>query len=183
MKVKKPNPQILDIDGLCALMGVETLSSKVENNVFSNDELYGFVYREHLSTGATEEQADQAALDAENEEESAACEQYMQAVLFVANKLFEEHHLFLEEVKSKKGFASTYKVIPKISWKDSAAELIKTINGVGMFEFDSVKEFCNSTPATPKATVLTHLHWVKDWVEVYEGGKASHMVERRLRSH
>lgn len=109
----------------------------------------------------------------DNEEQFNA---YYDAVVNTSKYLFEQHNLYLE---SKKPFI--YCVQPVVSWKDSANEIIETINGVGMFEFLSVKEFLESGPYTPMMAVMNHLHWIPDWVRVYGRGTAADLVYQKLR--
>jgi len=67
-------------------------------------------------------------------------------------------------------------------WNRSADLLIDTINGEGTFEYDSVEEFIEvvSPDGSAKGAVLSHLHWIGSWQEVYEGGTAKGQIERRI---
>lgn len=67
-------------------------------------------------------------------------------------------------------------------WDKAAISVIMTINGVGNFHFNSLKEALDSGPyASSKEFVLKHLHWLKDYYEVYEGSKIKNVFQRRFR--
>ena len=112
--------------------------------------------------------------DAERDE---AWIRYSNALESCCKKLLELHHLDLSPTKKP----WLFKIVPKESWEKSAAEVMQTINGHGLFYFASLRIFLDSGPYTPRAAVLTHLHWLKKWPEVYEGTKASRMFDRMYR--
>jgi hypothetical protein len=169
---------VITLNELCRAFHVETIDDFQERVTMNGDRTYGCVYRDALAEGASEEDAEKRALDAESEELGEACDRYRSAVLSVAEKLFKEHKLSLTEMKRDR---FRFRVTPDETWRDAAREIIQTINGVGMFRFESVREFCASGPWTPKEAVLGHLHWIADWPDVYEGTKARSMVDRALR--
>lgn len=75
-----------------------------------------------------------------------------------------------------------YYNIESADWDASARKLIETINGVGRFHFDSLKDALDSGPyASSKDFVLKHLHWLKDYYEVYKGSKIKSVFQRRFR--
>jgi hypothetical protein len=119
------------------------------------------------------------ALEAESDERSEVYNKYIDAVTSVANELYEEHELTLEPIKKD---ALTYRVVPKNNWRQSLDCIRHTINGVGYFEFSSVKELLLSGPYTPRSAVMQHLHWIIDHPRVYGNGTAKYMVERRMYS-
>lgn len=61
----------------------------------------------------------------------------------------------------------TYQIRPRTSWKKSLKLLLETINGVGYFTFDSVREFLDSGPYTEREAVLRHLSYLARYGEVY----------------
>lgn len=168
---------IITLDEVCRLFSVETIESFQDRLIGNGDGVYHAVYTDAIREGLSEKDAEERASKAETDEIDERIRNYRNAVVAVAEKLFGEHNLLLEEIPK----TGTYRVIPKESWKDSARQIMETVNGVGMFYFSSVKEFCDSGPYTPRQATLTHLHHIRSWGEVYGGGKASTMVDNRLR--
>jgi hypothetical protein len=116
---------------------------------------------------------------------------YMSAIRHVGEKLFAEHNLVLIENEKKMSFLIR-PYIPAVAnekhfrtqhgWTYAASAIIETINGVGMFGFSNPKELKDSGPyKSMKQAVLQHIHWIKEHPNVYEGTKASYLVERQLR--
>ena len=105
-------------------------------------------------------------------------------VMYAAEKLFGEHGLILVPTGrgSKKKRPYFYKVMPEKSWQHAAAKIVNTINGVGMFRFDSVRDFVYETSSkNVREAVLTHLRSIADWPDVYGGRSASSLFESQLR--
>jgi len=130
--------------------------------------------------GATEEDLQKA----EEESRDEAWRAYYDAVLFVAEQCFDYHGLSLScHKKSSKDRPFDFRVVPNPgrNWLECANQIRTTINGVGYFHFDTVKEFLDSGPYTAREAALKHLGWIPDWYDVYEGGKAHSRVYRRLR--
>lgn len=142
----------------------------------SSGDTYHYVLADALREGKTQEEAEALALEAEAEEEREAWEKFKDAVEFIARDLFDKHDLVLDARDD-----DTYHVVPRTSWRVSADHIRETINGVGYFYFAGLREFLNSIPCTPREAVASHMHWVKDWPNVYEGSKAWSLVERRWR--
>ena len=162
-KRKVPTSNRIDMDRICKLLKVQTLED----------------FRERI-------------WDLQAEEESETVNAYIDAVMYVMKECFDKHGLELVAVrpKGKRALkdwdpdrAWEYRVqpCPGRDWCDCANNIRATINGVGMFGFASLHEFLDSGPYTAREAVLTHLGWCPDWYDVYEGGKASSRVERRLR--
>ncbi len=97
-----------------------------------------------------------------------------------ATRAFQEHGMALEAMKPAKGAPKDarpwqYKISPlsddgrskTTSWARPAEMMVDTINGVGPFYFSSVKDFVDSGPWTTKSAVLSHLHWMRRYPEVY----------------
>ena len=102
---------------------------------------------------------------------------YVAAVEKIAEALLNEHGLMLVKDEEK----HTYKIMPRLNWKDAANKIRETINGVGYFYFDNVGEFLRSGPYTARQATLTHLHWIKRWYDVYGDGSAQGRLDRALR--
>lgn len=101
---------------------------------------------------------------------------YEGALESVFEDLLDKHQLEMRKL-AEYGWV----LLPKTTWDAAANAIRQTINGVGSFYFSSLKEFLDSGPYTARAAVLTHLHWLKRWWEVYEGSKCSSVFERELR--
>lgn len=105
-------------------------------------------------------------------------------VMYTAEKLFGEHGLILVPTGRgpKKERPYFYKVMPEKSWQHAAGKIVTTINGVGMFRFDSVRDFVYVTSSkNVREAVLTHLRSIRDWPAVYGGGSASSMFYSYIR--
>lgn len=87
-------------------------------------DVFHYVYKESLAEGATEEEAEKSAQEAEDESAREQYALYAKAVEQVAEREFGEHGLILVPLK-KGGF----KVHPEESWRAAADKLIDTING------------------------------------------------------
>jgi hypothetical protein len=100
-----------------------------------------------------------------------------------ASKLFEEHGLELKPVGKYKASKRPYelKIVPKTSWNDAANKLRETINGVGSFHFNNLREYLDSGPYTARQAVLSHLHWIKRYPDVYGSQSAQRMYEQHWR--
>lgn len=131
---------------------------------------YGAVLRE----GGTEEEA----MEAESVLRDEVYVSWVNAVESVAEKLFGEHNLDLDETRQD---SHEFRVKPRKSWRDSANAIRETINGVGYFHFSSLKEFLDSGPYTARAAVLSHLHWVKRHPDVYGGSSPQRLYEQAWR--
>lgn len=155
---KKELSAVVDYDRIAELLGVKTLREM--------DEKYWV----------------DCAPDDPNSEDPISSErdeywlQYEQAMLSAFEKMLDAHDLKAEPHKGR-----TYELIikPKASWKFAAEMVRETINGVGIFYYNSLDEFIDSGPYTHRAAVVTHLHWLKRRPEVYGEESYRHMVERR----
>ena len=99
---------------------------------------------------------------------------YSNALVQVFSRLCSNHGLIVEDVRDK---AWLKRVKPVASWKKAAKEILETINGVGYFHFRDVNEFCRSGPYTERAAVLTHIHYIKRYPDVYGDTSVSRMME------
>lgn len=149
---------------------------------YARQGLSGEVSQEEIEAKASE--IEQDCIDRECDEQS---KKYEAALKYVGEKLFEEHNLCLTEVE-KEGEESHFLIEPKknscTGWYRAAQALIETINGYGMFGFANVHEFVDHGPyESIKEAVLTHAHWIPSWAQVYEGSKASSMVDSYLRRY
>ena len=183
---KRTSPK-LEITEIAKLLGLPGPEAWTEWFNESGDPTYGqaydAAYDEAVEDGMSEDAADtvaeEAAYKAEQivgDEHYLACEA---ALLHVAEKLFEQHGLELQQ-DAKKSYL--YEVVPIKSWEAAARKILETIHGVGMFEFSSLKEFISSGPYRgARGAVLNHLHWIKDAPAVYGERSPRDMFDRYLR--
>lgn len=163
---------VLDYERLCAILGVKAPEFWANDN-----EGWLYVKNQKLQEGASEEEAEQAASDYEQEECDEAERRYRNAVEFVATKLFLVHGLELHEHKD----AWHWQVMPEKSWKDALRKIIITINGVGFFHVSSIRDLCEGcNESSVRRVVLTCLHHIQDWPRVYGEGTTSGMIDRRF---
>ena len=161
---KKPISNTFDFEGLCEAFGLKTdLHDFMESNVDYFGETYAQVYKEAKEEGKTDREAEKAAVRAEFALSFIAQSTYIGAAYSTIEKQAENHFdLNVEQKGSNK-----YTVSPRKDWKTSLKAIIETINGVGYFHFSSVREFLQSGPFTEREAVLSHLHYLKDYGEVY----------------
>lgn len=98
----------------------------------------------------------------------------------VLEKYLGEHRMTFEHVRIQTGKGKNrytrdgYVLKPDEgkTWKDVASAVMETINGYGFFYFETVEYFRQaSSESTYQSLVMHHLHWLKEWGEVY-GGKS-----------
>lgn len=174
------NPAILDVDRLADLLGLSKWDDIYELNLDYIAEAGCDGRAEATKEGASEDDADNAASEAEERAADEIYTNWNRGVMAAADTLFDRHGLELVPVvrKGETGLPYRYRVKPKESWKDAAEHLRQTINGVGMFHYDSVKEFVHCASETVRGTVLTHLHWIKRHPHVYGDFSAERIYER-----
>jgi len=177
----------INMDRICSLLGVDSLSDFDEKLMLNDSGVYGYAYDEAIGEGKSEEEAQQAGMDAEAEEAGEASDKYYDAVMSVAEDLMSKHDLSLEPVKVKGKEVDRpweYRVVPASgkTWSDALTCIRLTINGVGFFHFDSNQQLADSIPCSIREAVLTHLHRIKDWWDVYESvSNLQRLVDRRMR--
>lgn len=88
----------------------------------------------------------------------------------------------LEGLAGKNSPRPFYYTIECDDWDAAARKIIETINGVGIFQFDSLQEALDSGPYdSSREFVLAHLHHMKDYYEVFEGSKIRNVFRSRFR--
>lgn len=99
-----------------------------------------------------------------------------------AQELFAQHGLALRPRVPQRGrLPYEYRVVPLKSWEDAAEAILDTINGVGYFHFNSLREFLDSGPYTPRQAVFSHIGYIKDRPLVYGGDSAKSYYDREWR--
>ena len=102
---------------------------------------------------------------------------YHDALTSTADEVFGESGLVLVPRRKAEKRPFEYKIAPEKSWNDAAARILKTINGIGMFEFRGLKEFLDSGPYTARQAVLQHLGYIRRRTDVYGGPSPSRQFE------
>ena len=129
-----------------------------------------------------------AYLEVESEvEDEEVFRPWHAAVMAAATALFAEHRLRLApKGRVPKGaLPYQYEIRPDPSldgtWTTAARAIMETINGVGYFTYNNVRDFLDSGPYTPKGAVLSHLGWVREYPRVYGTPSAERIYERNFR--
>jgi len=154
----------IDIDQLAKLLDLPPWENVDERNQH---------YYWELARGSEDEDA------AERAAQDEVYGQWYDAVERAASKLLEEHDLELQPANSK-DTSRPYqlKIVPSSSWNSSANKLRETINGVGTFHFNDLKEFLSSGPYTARQAVLSHLSWINRHPDVYGGQSARRLYDQ-----
>jgi hypothetical protein len=183
---KKRCKTVIDMNELADSIGVSHPDDVWDTMSMSSGELYSYAYSEALEEGMSEEEAEEFAQRAEREELDEQMRQYVGAVESAAEYLYGQHKLVVtiptkivdgEEVQ----IWDKIRIEPAETWRAAAAEIMETINGVGMFHYWSVKEFLDSGPYTPCEAVMEHLGYIKRYPDVYGGQSAQGMVDSSMR--
>ena len=125
-------------------------------------ETYGYVMKQAKEEGYTDEQAEEKAMEAENKERQEEFCKYQNSIMNTLNYLLNFHDIELEKI------GKHYYLIAQKSWKETAEKVRNTINGMGPFWYDSVKEFKEVGPyGSYCEAAIQHLHWLKHYPEVY----------------
>jgi hypothetical protein len=129
-----------------------------------------FVYarKEALENGATEDEANEAGITAEEQEMDEYFNKMFNSIEETAETFFGYHGLTL--VKNSGKNTGTFTLKPVKSWEHAANEIRNTVNGIGYFYFASLKEFLDSGPWTARQAVLGHLGSIKRYGDVCGGG-------------
>jgi hypothetical protein len=170
---------VVTIDDLAKDLGVETLD-RFADRIRASSSAYDEVYASERASGRSEVDAEMAAENAEALEMQTAIRRYAGAIVQVAENLYQRHGLQIVRGGSALR-ASDYKVVPIVSWEDAADKIRVTMNGVGIFHFDTLGDFLASGPYTARQATLAHLRTIVDWPLVRQGRRASRLVEEEMR--
>ena len=189
---KKPVSDTFTFDQLCKAVGLkaslEGAMALIEHNMNYVAEGGNYAYDEAINDGQDEDEAEEARMAAEHKAESEIANLYVDsAVGTIEDQLSEHFALNLIEVskKNKKGEYTgerRWQIKPLRTWKESLGLIVETINGVGYFHFDSLREFLNSGPYTEREGCLTHLGYLSDHADVYGGQSLERQFNRSLES-
>lgn len=170
----------ISMEQLAKDFGLPSWERLEELNEDYTGEAFVAAQKEALADGQSEEDAEEAGMDAEQVVRDELFGKWHDGVISAVGDLFAEHGLELTSA-SKGEYPFEYRVTPTTSWEDAALKIMTTINGVGQFEFNNLREFLDSGPYTPRQAVLSHLHWIKDWPEVYGERSARDRFDRAWR--
>ena len=158
----------IDLDQLAKLCGIKTTLADLDEGFCENN--YCQCSEEMQNKGKCE-----CGFEDERERLTSG---YISDVERIAEDLLKEHGL--KATRTKK-YVCEYKIVPVESWEDAADRIRMTINGVGYFFFNTVREFMQSGPYTARSCVLNHLGWVKDYYSVYGDSNGQSRLDRALR--
>lgn len=167
----------LYVEDLARLLDLPSLDDILELN-----QEYLFSYYQHgleeaRAEGLALEDAEEQAEEAQWEGEKELLEQWSSALEAAAASVFEPHGLEVED--RGKG---VYRLVPEKGWKDVAAHLVNTINGVGMFYYEDAKDLKDVGPyKSYKEAVLSHLHWMTRYSDVYGTPSPEQVYNRNWR--
>lgn len=171
-KASKAGPSDkITIDQLAKLLGLPDWDSVDERNQHHYWE---------MSRGAEDEDAQ---IEAEQKAQEEVYRQWYDAVESTAEKLLGEHGLELLAMKHTRKVNQNYrphvlKIIPSKSWDDAADKIRETINGVGDYHFNNLKEFLDTEASTARQAVLSRLGYIKRYPAVYGGPGPNQMYEQ-----
>lgn len=149
------------------VQGIEELN---EQNWEYFSDIRNQVEKEAINDGYSQEEAEQKGYDAEEKVSERMYKGWKSSLEETMEYLLEHHNLSFEIIKKNK-YETGIKIISS-DWQASARKILDTINGVGMFYADTLKEFYETTSVRSyKELVLSHLHWILSYPEVY--GKMS----------
>lgn len=168
---------------LCKAVGLKASYEGINKLIDRNDNYIvgagDYAYNQAIEDGEDEDKAEEALWEAEREASDEIATAYIDAAIeAIENELGRCFALDLTEVKGRKGKQTTkavvaddiyrrWKIAPLGTWRESLGYIVETINGVGYYRFDSIREFLNSGPYTEREGVLTHLHYLADYGRVY----------------
>lgn len=171
--MKTSEKTLWSIEDLASLLGIQTWNDIEDKNPDAWTDIYSHVHHQSLresdeagiETVEAERIAEEKALEAESEARSEDYRKWENALRRVAETYANHHGMTLIQVRKK---WERFEFRPVKSWDDAANAIRTTINGVGYFGFDSLKEFRDSIPVrSSKQVTLGHLHWMKDYGDVY----------------
>lgn len=188
-KARSKSADHVTFDELAKDFGLITYDDAMEKGYFDDDATYGWAHENALRDGASEEEAEEAALAAEMEASNEAHAKWYDATEQAITETLEHGGLAMVTTQRKpKGHSGRafrpyeFKIVPEKSWQDAAKKIVEVINGVGYFEFGSVAELVRSGPyKSVKDAVLKHYHWLKDYGAVYGDDSPTRIYERAMR--
>lgn len=166
--------EVFTLEELAKWFDLPDYMDVVEHNQAFLADYYTAAFEKALNDGDSEEEAEEAGMEAEQRaEEEEVYWKYRNGITAAAEAVLEPHELELKELGK-----GQYKIVPEKTWKDAAARLVTTINGVGTFYYEDAKELKDVGPyKSYKQAVLSHLHWALYYPEVYGTGSPQRAYE------
>jgi hypothetical protein len=128
-----------------------------------------------------------AQMEAEREARDEVYAQWYDGVQQAAAELFGHHELELEPIKGRGADRRPYmfRIVPavagKYGWQRAANAIRETVNGVGSFHYNNLREFLDSGPYTARQAALSHLHWIPRYSDVYGTASAQRLYKQAWR--
>jgi hypothetical protein len=173
---------VRNVDQLAKLFGLPSSEDVHEATRENVADAGHFAYEYAIKEGRSEEEAERAREEAEDEEGRDIQRKWYDGVTDVAEHFFEAHLLRLVPLNaSYERHAYEFQVLPAHgkTWRDAANAIRETINGAGPFYFASLREFLTSGPYTPYEAVIQHFGWIPDHAEVYGTGETARRIYDR----
>lgn len=169
----------LTLDELCELLRIETWDRMQENyDIFGSD--YTYAYNVAIREGKSEEEAEEEGRNAEGDAWDNYFQRWLNALEATAETYFGWHGMTVRRRISRK-YWIRYEVRAE-SWAVAASRILETINGYGLFTFDSVKDLKDSIPVrSDREVTLQHLHWMSKYGQIYGELSPVDMMQRRMR--
>lgn len=168
----------MTVNQIAKLFGLPEESEIYEFNLDYVSAIGSAAYDEALREGATEKEAEEIALKAEQEAQDDVYRRWHNGVTAVAEELFGVHGLVLKPVPKTERYPQQYELVPKTTWKDVLTEIMETMRGEGPFWPQSVEELKEVGPyASYREAVKAHLGWVTYYPEVYGTRSAQRIYE------
>ena len=172
MAEAKTTTRTFDHDQLAKMFGLPDWDRVLELNIDYVDQARSDVRAQELADGASEDEAEDVAENAEREAGDEVYRNWSQAVLAAAEELFGAHHLQLVQVGKRGGL---YRVADIDGWPRAARAIARTIDGVGLVSV------APSDLRAPRRFVMGHLGAVRHYPEVYGTASAKRIYERAWR--
>lgn len=177
----------ITIDQMAELLDLKIPFDFMENVDFANTwtEAWQFKLNELSRNHDHEHSADliddlarEFADKCEDKERDELYSKYCDAIVRVFETFLIHHNLQLNTFSKK---TVKHFIIPVVSWRDAANHILETVNGVGFFYFNSLRDFLDSGPYSPKQAVMSHLHWMKRYSDVYGGYSPQKLLDSFMR--
>jgi hypothetical protein len=178
--IMKPLSSKINIDELAVLFGLPAFDTVDDMNI-DYYAAVGDAARRACEDNTPEAKVEVAIEAAETEARDEIFHKWYGAVLRAVEPILEKHGLVLNPCSTKEEYPYEFRLAPAVSWRSAADRVRQTINGVGMFEFNTLREFLSSGPYTARAAVLEHTHWIPRWSEVYGEDSARTRYNRAWR--
>jgi hypothetical protein len=168
-----PASDKIDLNKIAKIFGLPAQEEIDELNWEGVADAGHYAEEEAEKEGLSAKKVEKAREEAEMEAQDEIYHQYHNALTSVADQIFEAHGLRLVPVRQGERYPFEYRVQPDGGgWAAAAQKIVNTISGVGMFGIPR-EDYVRS----PRTFVLSHLHHVRDYPEVYGTASAKRIYE------